>query len=52
MLVGIPLLTSLMGPAGLVYVFAILVFHSLTLFSLHSAYAALSGQEQVNGRVL
>lgn len=51
-LVGIPLVTSLMGPAGLVYVFAILVFHSLTLFSLHSCYAALGGQERVDGRAL
>ncbi len=51
-LVGIPLVTSLMGPAGLVYVFAILVFHSLTLFSLHSVYAALGGQERVDGRAL
>ncbi len=51
-LVGIPLVTSLMGPAGLVYVFAILVFHSLTLFSLHSAYAAFGGQGRVDGRAL
>ncbi|HAB65395.1 MAG TPA: AEC family transporter, partial [Pseudomonas sp.] len=28
-LVGIPLVTTLLGPASLVYVFAILVFHSL-----------------------
>ena len=51
-LVGIPLVTSLMGPEGLVYVFAILVFHSLTLFSLHSLYAAFGGRERVNGLAL
>ncbi|MDA7089173.1 AEC family transporter [Pseudomonas sp. SA3-5] len=51
-LVGIPLVTSLMGPEGLVYVFAILVFHSLTLFSMHSFYAAFGGQERVNGWAL
>lgn len=51
-LVGIPLVTTLMGPAGLIYVFAVLVFHSLTLFSLHSCYAALGGQGRVDGRAL
>lgn len=51
-LVGIPLIASLMGPDGLVYVFAILVFHSLTLFSLHSFYAAFASQERVEGRAL
>ncbi|MGP0172298.1 AEC family transporter [Pseudomonas sp. NCHU5208] len=51
-LVGIPLVTSLMGAAGLVYVFAILVFHSLTLFSLQSFYAAFGSQERVDARAL
>lgn len=51
-LVGIPLVTTLMGAEGLVYVFAILVFHSLTLFSLHSCYAAFGGQDRVDGRSL
>ncbi len=51
-LVGIPLVTTLMGPQGLVYVFAILVFHSLTLFSLHSFYAAFGGQDKVDGKAL
>ncbi len=51
-LVGIPLIASLMGPDALVYVFAILVLHSLTLFSLHSFYAALGSQERVDGRAL
>ncbi len=51
-LVGIPLVTTLMGPAGLVYVFAILVFHSLTLFSLHSFYAAFGSPERVDARGL
>ncbi len=51
-LVGIPLITSLMGSDGLVYVFAILMLHSLTLFSLHSFYAAFGSQERVDGRAL
>lgn len=51
-LVGIPLIASLMGPDALVYVFAILVCHSLTLFSLHSGYAAFASREQVDGRAL
>lgn len=51
-LVGIPLVTTLMGPQGLVYVFAILVFHSLTLFSLHSFYAAFGGHDRVDGKAL
>ena len=51
-LVGIPLIASLMGNDGLLYVFAILVFHSLTLFSLHSFYAAFGSQERVDGRAL
>ncbi|AVO52431.1 AEC family transporter [Ectopseudomonas mendocina] len=51
-LVGIPLIASLMGADGLVYVFAILVLHSLTLFSLHSFYAAFGSQERVDGRAL
>ena len=51
-LVGSPLIASLMGNDGLLYVFAILVFHSLTLFSLHSFYAAFGSQERVDGRAL
>ena len=51
-LVGIPLISSLMGNDGLLYVFAILVFHSLTLFSLHSFYTAFGSQERVDGRAL
>jgi predicted permease len=51
-LVGIPLVTTLLGSAGLVYVFAILVFHSLTLFSLHSFYAAFGSPERVDARGL
>lgn len=51
-LVGIPLIASLMGADGLLYVFAILVFHSLTLFSLHSFYAAFGSRERVDGRAL
>lgn len=51
-LVGIPLVTTLMGHDGLVYLFAILVFHSLTLFSMQSFYAAFGSPEKVNVRAL
>lgn len=51
-LVGIPLVTTLLGPGSLVYVFAILVFHSLILFSLQSFYSALGSGEQVNRKAL
>ncbi len=51
-LIGIPLVSSLLGIGSLVYVFAILVFHSLVLFSAHSLYAAFGGQEKVNPRAL
>ncbi|WP_028240339.1 AEC family transporter [Stutzerimonas azotifigens] len=47
-LVGIPLVTTLLGSHALVYVFAILVFHSLILFSAQSFYAALGSGERVN----
>lgn len=51
-LVGIPLITSLFGPPGLVYMFSILAFHSLVLFSFQSLYAALVTDEKVNVRSL
>lgn len=52
-LVGIPLVTTLLGAASLVYVFAILVFHSLILFSLQSFYSAFgSGQKVSAGSLL
>ncbi|MGE4405685.1 AEC family transporter [Pseudomonas sp.] len=47
-LVGIPLVTTLLGPQSLVYVFAILVFHSLVLFSLQSFYAAVGAADKVS----
>lgn len=47
-LVGIPMVTALLGADSLVYVFAILVFHSLALFTLHSLYAALGTGERVS----
>lgn len=43
-LVGIPLITVMLGVDSLVYLFAILVFHSLVLFTLQSIYNALWGQ--------
>jgi predicted permease len=51
-LVGIPLVSTLLGPASLVYVFAILVFHSLILFSLQSFYSALGSGQQVSRKAL
>ena len=51
-LVGIPLVTTLLGAESLVYVFAILVFHSLILFSLQSFYSALGSGEKVSGKAL
>tara|TARA_R100000049_G_C1943354_1_gene87867 strand:- start:1279 stop:2001 length:723 start_codon:yes stop_codon:yes gene_type:complete len=51
-LVGIPLVTTLLGPASLVYVFAILVFHSLVLFSLQSFYNAFGSGQKVNAVAL
>ncbi|RHW21489.1 AEC family transporter [Pseudomonas jilinensis] len=40
-LVGIPLVSLLLGTDKLVYLFAVLVFHSLILFTLQSLYIAL-----------
>ncbi len=51
-LVGIPLVTTLLGAESLVYVFAILVFHSLVLFSLQSFYAALGDGDKVSAPAL
>ncbi|WP_217475131.1 AEC family transporter [Stutzerimonas stutzeri] len=51
-LVGIPLVTTLLGAESLVYVFAILVFHSLILFSLQSFYSALGSGHKVSGAAL
>src|SRR5690554_4940549 len=52
-LVGIPLITVMLGAESLVYLFAILVFHSLVLFTLQSLYNAFWGDgEGVNWRNL
>ncbi|AHL76664.1 transporter [Stutzerimonas stutzeri] len=51
-LVGIPLVTTLLGSGSLVYVFAILVFHSLILFSLQSFYNAFGSEQKVRGAAL
>ena len=51
-LVGIPLVTTLLGAQSLVYVFAILVFHSLILFSLQSFYSAFGSGERVRPAAL
>ncbi len=51
-LVGIPLVTTLLGPGSLVYVFAILVFHSLILFSLQSIYNAFGSASRVGALAL
>ncbi|WP_193076087.1 AEC family transporter [Pseudomonas sp. FME51] len=42
-LVGIPVITVMLGVESLVYLFAILVFHSLLLFTLQSIYNAFWG---------
>lgn len=42
-MVGIPLVTVMLGADSLVYLFAIVVFHSLILFSLQSLYAGFFG---------
>lgn len=44
-LVGIPLITVMLGVDSLVYLFAILVFHSLILFTLQSLYNAFWGTD-------
>ena len=51
-LVGIPLVTTLLGQQSLVFVFAILVFHSLILFSLQSFYSAFGSGQKVSGTAL
>lgn len=51
-LIGIPLVTTMLGAGQLVYLFAVLVFHSLVLFSLHSLYVALGTGQRVEARSL
>ena len=51
-LVGIPLITVMLGADSLVYLFAVLVFHSLVLFTLQSLYNAFFGGGQLNWRSL
>lgn len=40
-LIGLPMAASLFGDDGLMFVYAILAFHSLILFSAHSLFAAI-----------
>jgi len=49
-LVGIPLITVMLGADSLVYLFAILAFHSLLLFTLQSIYNAF-WDNQSDGRI-
>lgn len=51
-LVGIPMVTTLLGGASLVYVFAILVFHSLVMFFAHSLFVAGPTGRQIDYRAL
>ncbi|WP_304640886.1 AEC family transporter [Pseudomonas sp.] len=54
-LVGIPLVSMLLGPQGLVYLFAILIFHSPLLFAAQSLYNGLfpaAGGSRLSGRAL
>ncbi len=54
-LVGIPLISMLLGPQSLVYLFAILIFHSPLLFAAQSLYSGLfpaAGAKRMSGRGL
>lgn len=54
-LVGVPLISILLGPDKLVYLFAILIFHSLVLFTLQSLYNAFwsgAGGGRIDKRAL
>jgi len=54
-LVGIPLITVMLGAESLVYLFAVLAFHSLLLFTLQSIYNAFwggKGEERIDWRGL
>lgn len=54
-LVGIPLITVMLGAESLVYLFAVLAFHSLLLFTLQSIYNAFWGgkdEERIDWRGL
>ena len=46
-LIGIPLVAAVLGAPSMVYVFAILMGHSLLLFSVQSLYAAFGTGEKV-----
>ncbi|MBQ0742831.1 MAG: AEC family transporter [Pseudomonas sp.] len=48
-LVGIPVVTLVLGPDHLVYLFAILIFHSLVLFTAQSLYNAFWAKEDGKG---
>ncbi|HLT05280.1 MAG TPA: AEC family transporter [Pseudomonas sp.] len=51
-LIGVPLVAAVLGAQSMVYVFAILVFHSLLLFSVQSLYAAFGAGEKVRAQTL
>jgi len=51
-LIGIPLVASLYGNGALVYVFAVLAFHSLLLFNLQSFYDTFANKRALNMRSL
>ena len=54
-LVGVPLISILLGADKLVYLFAILIFHSLILFTLQSFYNGLwsgEGRDRTDKRAL
>ncbi|HIZ49897.1 MAG TPA: AEC family transporter [Candidatus Pseudomonas excrementavium] len=50
-LVGIPLITVMLGAESLVYLFAVLAFHSLLLFTLQSIYNAFWGNKDDGERI-
>lgn len=51
-LIGIPLVLNLFGQEGLIYVFAVLAFHSLLLFNLQSFYDATALGKSLSARTL
>lgn len=51
-LIGIPLVAVVLGAPSMVYVFAVLVFHSLLLFGAQSLYAAFGAGEKVRMQTL
>lgn len=52
LLIGIPMVSTLFGPPGLLLLFTVVSVHSLLLFSFHSVYETLTGSARFNVRSL